>query len=112
MMLTCLLVALMLVLGIATLEGFLIVALLRQLPRWHWRLVHLRFHARYAYLLFRGRMWWSRMQCHRHLLSASDDVHEPHAAMFWTWSEMADALRAALATDIRVFCQAAQEVAA
>ena len=112
MMLTCLLVALMLVLGIAALEGFLIVALLRQLPRWHWRLLHLHVHARYAYLLFRGRMWWSRVQSHMHHLPSLDTLHEQEATLFWTWSEMADALRAALATDIRVFCQAAQEVAA
>ena len=111
MMLTCLLVALMLVLGIATLEGCLIVALLRQLPRWHWRLVHLRFHARYAYLLFRLQRRWSKVQSHMPLASPAV-AHERGEQDGWTWSEMAEVIHLALATDITYFCQTLQEVAA
>ena len=111
MMLTLVLAALMLVLGIAALEGFLVVALLRQLPRWHWRFLYLRFHARYAFLLFRLQRRWSKVQCHMPLASpaVADERGEQDG---WTWSEMAEVIRLALAMDITYFCQTMQEVAA
>ena len=109
MMLTLLLLAQALVLGIAAVEGLLLVALLRQLPRWHWQLLCLHVHARYAYVLFRVRRWWSRMQCHMHPASPTL-AREMTEQRSWSWTELEDAIHAALAIDITLLCQNGQEV--
>jgi hypothetical protein len=112
MLITLLFVALVVAFGLAAIECVLLVALMRQIPRWRWQLLCFLLYARYASLLFRVRTLWVKMQCHMHPMTLSSTGHETQEQSRWTWTEMADAIRMALASDITVFCHTEQEVAA
>jgi len=106
MLVKLLLIALVLTLCLAAIE-FVLLALMRQLPRWRWRLLCLRYHAWQAHLSYRVRLMRERVQCHMHPSRAYQDTRE---LTRWTWAEIEDVIRAALAMDITILCRTVQEV--
>jgi hypothetical protein len=107
MLIKLLLIALVLALCLAAIEFVLLLTLVRQLPRWRWRLLCLRYHAWPTHLSYRMRLMRERVQCHMHPSRAYQDTREQTR---WTWAEIEDVIRAALAMDITILCRTVQEV--
>jgi hypothetical protein len=106
MIITCLLTALVVARCIAAIEFVLLVALVRRLAM----AAALPPMVRMAdSLVVSCAPDAGRMQCHMQPSRACQDTREQHQ---WTWADIEDAIRTALATDITMFCQAVQEVAA